>query len=201
MSLDDFYLPHNELLNLHETNPQNPLLNGRGPAGTHDLPLLKGCLTQLARINDAKSEIVRLPTYDKSLFGGEGDRTSETVQVTGPVDVVIFEGWMNGFGSLSDEELRRRYDEAETQHAGGNKLAMLSYPKEVLLQINLNLRQYEDQLWGFIHCFVQIEPVDLSYVWTWRLQVGLASPGKLRLTGFAARAPHEVAEWGKRDDG
>jgi D-glycerate 3-kinase len=42
---------------------------------------------------------LRVPVYDKSRHGGRGDRAPEAEwrEVTGPVDLVILEGWMLGF--------------------------------------------------------------------------------------------------------
>lgn len=49
-----------------------------------------------------------LPTplfrYDKSAYSGKGDRADAASwpQAQGPVDVVLFEGWMLGFAPVSD---------------------------------------------------------------------------------------------------
>ncbi|OCF30789.1 D-glycerate 3-kinase [Kwoniella heveanensis CBS 569] len=170
MSLDDFYLPHSQLSQLASSRPGNPLLQGRGPAGTHDLPLLRGCLEGLREINSGGAKVVQLPTYDKSLVSGQGDRTEKTVPVQGPIDVVIFEGWMNGFASLSQSELEERYASAEVDQAGGKPSTFRSYTLETLSEINRSLKEYEENAWRHIDCFVQIQPLQLDYVWTWRLQ-------------------------------
>ncbi|WVQ98195.1 hypothetical protein IAU59_005317 [Kwoniella sp. CBS 9459] len=168
MSLDDFYLPHAELSALAASKRENPLLQGRGPAGTHDLPLLQQCLEGLRNINSNDNpQIVQLPTYDKSLVLGEGDRTSEKVSVKGPIDVVIFEGWMNGFASLTEDELAARYTSASVGDASST---FRQYSLETLREINGNLREYEERIWKHIDCFVQIQPLRLDFVWTWRLQ-------------------------------
>lgn len=186
MSLDDFYLTHSDQVKLAQSEPDNPLLSGRGPAGTHDLPILEQCLAKLKSINDrvsaksptvTKGQSLQLPIYDKSLFKGEGDRSKEVVEVQGPIDVVIFEGWMNGFGPLSNDKLEERYAEAGRQWPSSSlndparvMPTILLYSRSTLHSINQNLRQYE-VLWDQIDCFVQIRPLDLSYVWSWRLQV------------------------------
>jgi len=43
-----------------------------------------------------------VPRYDKSAFGGAGDRAPEDTwpAVAGPLDVVLFEGWMLGFSPV-----------------------------------------------------------------------------------------------------
>eukprot|EP00983_Pelagomonas_calceolata_P098608 1158369-Pelagomonas_calceolata.AAC.13 len=44
--------------------------------------------------------------YDKSANGGRGDRADPSTwpKVNGPVDIVLFEGWMSGFSPLPEEE-------------------------------------------------------------------------------------------------
>jgi pantothenate kinase-related protein Tda10 len=67
----------------------------RGNAATHDVALGTRTLQELTSAQGA----VRVPRYDKSQFGGRGDRAAEEgwPQVEGPLDVVLFEGWMAGF--------------------------------------------------------------------------------------------------------
>jgi hypothetical protein len=45
--------------------------------------------------------------YDKSAYSGRGDRADPSTwpTVSGPVDIVLFEGWMSGFAPASDEEV------------------------------------------------------------------------------------------------
>lgn len=178
LSLDDLYLPHAELTQLAEDNPKNKLLHGRGQPGTHDLPLGHKCLEALASINTSRESIVELPVYDKSKFSGQGDRSIETVKVQAPVDIVIFEGWATGFYSIEEKDLRTTYEKAQQNPAqyassryGYQEPFFLSHCVESLLQINEYLRQYEDQLWSFIDCFVQLRPESMNFVWKWRLQV------------------------------
>ncbi|ODN84934.1 hypothetical protein L202_00780 [Cryptococcus amylolentus CBS 6039] len=176
-SLDDFYLSHDAQQSLAlNSKPLNPLLAGRGPAGTHDLPLLIRTLDGLKNINEKSAatssepeRTVTLPTYDKSLFHGQGDRSAKGVTVRGPVDVAIFEGWMNGFGALPDEELAARYAAASSPSADDTPSTLVKYSKATLDDINESLRDYED-VWDAIDCFVQIRPLDMSFVWDWRLQ-------------------------------
>ncbi|WVQ77507.1 hypothetical protein IAR50_007193 [Cryptococcus sp. DSM 104548] len=178
-SLDDFYLSHSDQLALASSKPGNALLSGRGPAGTHDLPLLRRVLDELKTINGKLAchskpaeGIITLPTYDKSLFHGQGDRSAEIVNVRAPVDMVIFEGWMNGFEALTDQELRDRYAAAAAISFSSPKSAsstIAMYPQATLGDINKSLREYED-IWRTLDCFVQIRPLDMSYVWAWRLQ-------------------------------
>lgn len=55
LSIDDIYLPHEGLLAVAAAHPENPLLQGRGQPGTHDVDL--GCalryLTRLCSMEKA----------------------------------------------------------------------------------------------------------------------------------------------------
>lgn len=178
LSLDDLYLPHTELTQLAKDNPDNKLLHGRGQPGTHDVPLGHQCLEALADINGSRGS-VDLPVYDKSKFSGKGDRSSEVIKVEGPLDIIIFEGWANGFYSISEEKLREMYKQAAAdpkafaqERYGYEAPFFLSHDVKSLLQVNDKLKEYEEKMWKYIDCFIQLRPQSMSYVWKWRLEVG-----------------------------
>lgn len=186
LSLDDIYSTHGDLVELASLHPTNRLVQGRGQPGTHDLELGASCLEALRRANEPESQgnKIQLPIFDKSRYGGEGDRIEETVVAEGPIDVVIFEGWAAGFGALSPKELSKRYQEAKTdpQHFASFHLDypepfFLEHREEDLAFINKELRGYDDTLWKYLDCFVQLKPVKMSYVWEWRLQVSSLGVG------------------------
>ncbi|KAJ7647656.1 P-loop containing nucleoside triphosphate hydrolase protein [Roridomyces roridus] len=173
-SLDDIYLPHADLVSLSETHPDNSLWRGRGQPGTHDISL---GLQVLSQLKDGKP--VEIPRFDKSLFGGEGDRvppgSEGAVKVTGPVDVVIFEGWCVGFYPISSTELDSRWDGAWAKERV--RLGIAEFvSKEDVIQVNEALKNYIP-LWNFFDTFAQLEPCSpnedrspLSVIYTWRLQ-------------------------------
>lgn len=139
-------------------------------------------MESLKKANEPTSETVELPVYDKSRFGGQGDRSDETVVVKGPLDVVVFEGWMTGFVSLSEEELTRKYQEAHAdptaygrRYLDYDRPTFLGHRLQDLLYINQELKRYEEGLWSYLDCFVQIKPEEMNYVWDWRLQVSAPS--------------------------
>ncbi|KAH7106548.1 P-loop containing nucleoside triphosphate hydrolase protein [Auriculariales sp. MPI-PUGE-AT-0066] len=147
LSIDDLYLPHARLRALAAQFPDNVLLAGRGQPGTHDVALGAGIFATLRGSNGN----VRLPAFDKSLHGGEGDRV-DGPEVALPLDVVVVEGWCTGFYPLSAEELERR-----------------NAPPEIR-QINEFLHEYAAQWWSTFHAFIQIAPdppgkYDLVYKW------------------------------------
>ncbi|KAI9485109.1 P-loop containing nucleoside triphosphate hydrolase protein [Zychaea mexicana] len=160
-SLDDFYLTRNDQANLAATNPNNKLLQVRGQPGSHDLPLARSTFTQLL---DPETTSVAIPSYDKSCFGGLGDRRdkSQWKTVYAPYDVILFEGWSQGFKPLPPAELKRMYQEATGR--------MALQPLASLEQINRNLAQYEDDLYAFFDIFIHLSPADPEQVYNWRLQ-------------------------------
>ncbi len=87
LSLDDLYKTYAERSALRVSDPR---LVWRGPPGTHDLALGIEVLDQLQR----SISPIAIPRFDKSAFGGMGDRTvSEWVS---QIDIVLFEGWFVG---------------------------------------------------------------------------------------------------------
>jgi D-glycerate 3-kinase len=111
ISIDDFYLTHDEQKRLAAVHPRNPYLQYRGYPGTHDVPLGLRTLEELRTLRSGKS--ARVPGYDKSLHAGRGDRLppDRWREVTGPLDLVLLEGWMLGFqpvaaASVVDPEMR-----------------------------------------------------------------------------------------------
>ncbi len=92
VSIDDFYLRHDDQLRLAAAHPGNPYLQYRGYPGTHDLELGTRTLEALRA-----GEPVALPRYDKSAHAGRGDRSVEVAHVGPPYDLVLLEGWMLGF--------------------------------------------------------------------------------------------------------
>jgi D-glycerate 3-kinase len=95
VSIDDFYLRHEDQLRLAAQHPGNPYLQYRGYPGTHDLELGVRTLEALREGRD-----VELPRYDKSAFAGRGDRSPVTEPVHGRFDLVLLEGWMLGFSPV-----------------------------------------------------------------------------------------------------
>lgn len=104
VSIDDFYLTHNEQLGLAARHPGNPYLRYRGYPGTHDIALGRQQIEAIAALR--RDEQTLVPVYDKSACEGRGDRAPRSAwrRVTGPVDMLIVEGWMLGF-SPADEAI------------------------------------------------------------------------------------------------
>jgi D-glycerate 3-kinase len=110
VSIDDFYLRREEQVALAGAHRGNRILEHRGAPGTHDIALGDAMLDRLARLGPR--ETMRLVAYDKTAHSGRGDRACEDrwPTVTGPLDVVLLEGWCWAFqpvpeGALADPDL------------------------------------------------------------------------------------------------
>jgi len=156
LSIDDLYLPHSGLKRLAESYPNNILFQGRGQPGTHDVPLGTLVLQKLKGINDAGADPVTIPSFDKSLFGGEGDRASHGEMVKGPVDVVILEGWCVGFFPVSKEVIEERWKEP-VPTLDPDTFDMKSFVSlDDVLAVNEQLKRYVEW-WNTLDTFIQVE--------------------------------------------
>ena len=150
ISLDDLYFPYSELVRVANDHPHNPLLQGRGLPGTHDVPLGTKILDSLRRINEPDAEgTVSIPMFDKSLHSGRGDRIERTTVVNRPLDVVIMEGWCTGFYPIPPETIEKRYV------SSGGSCSSFAYRKEDVYKINELLRPYADW-WSAFDTLIQV---------------------------------------------
>jgi D-glycerate 3-kinase len=156
LSIDDLYLPHDQLVAVAQAYPENRLLHGRGQPGTHDVKLGTEILTRLKRMNEdvEAGEVIHIPKFDKSLHGGEGDRVQEGNSVKGPVDVIILEGWCVGFYPSSREEIDRRF-ERPVQGLAKDFFRSRGFRKEDILDINERLRGLASW-WLYFDTFIQV---------------------------------------------
>lgn len=174
ISLDDLYHDHDELVRIRAENPSNKLLQTRGQPGTHDTELSVAFFTDLVNI-DADTLI---PSFDKSLYNGEGGRASQDTWHCIPagtaIDVIVFEGWCVGFSPLEETDLRRRWNETSQkgQSAKYPTQTLKEHSIENLLCVNENLRQYCDLFMGPRHFdfLVHLDTEDLVNVYEWRIQ-------------------------------
>lgn len=147
-SLDDLYLPHSTQRELATAKADNPLLQHRGQPGTHDISLGGEIFDKLSR-NESN---IAIPSYDKSAFDGEGDRTVRDKWLianpsTSPdkVQIVIFEGWCLGFRNRDETEVRKAWEDAvhrkNTDSAYSGRLAFIDINH--VLDINGVLSAYD----------------------------------------------------------
>lgn len=156
----DFYLPHAGLKALAAAHPTNAMLQGRGPPGTHDLPLLSDVLKSLRHRSPSSCSPLFLPTFDKSQHDGEGDR-GPMVPLKERLDVFVLEGWSLGYGPLPRDTARERWE------AGA---VASQHEFDSLQTLNENLAEVEARIGKLFDCHVCITPVDFGYVYEWRLE-------------------------------
>ncbi|KZF25404.1 P-loop containing nucleoside triphosphate hydrolase protein [Xylona heveae TC161] len=192
LSIDDFYLPHEEQLELARHHPQNPLIQHRGEPGTHDLVLAQSTFQALA-----EQKFTKIPSYDKSAFDGQGDRTdpSTWAQVNrageNPVQVIIFEGWCVAFRAIPSSELKAKWEDAVRRAAKNEGQGTLGKHQLNNLEfVNERLKDYDhltDQLDALIH----LDATDTRFVYDWRLQQEAA----LRLSKGVGMTDEEVIKF------
>ncbi|KAG1144930.1 hypothetical protein G6F37_002792 [Rhizopus arrhizus] len=179
-SLDDVYLTHEDQVKLSQRYPNNKLYQQRGQAGSHDLRLATETLKSLI-LNQTS---VAIPAYDKSLFDGQGDRLSEKEwkHVSGPFDIVLFEGWMLGFKSLQNQSLEAIYQSKQ------DKDTFKSLKFEDINMLNESLKQYEAELYPYFDIFIHLSPLDIQQVYQWRLEQEEYMKSTRGVTGLSKEA-------------
>ena len=174
MSLDDFYLTHADQLAVKESNSGNRLLELRGNPGTHDMPLALRTLESL-RDGEVHDEHA-IPRYDKSCFGGKGDRfpADQWPRLIGTPDVVLFEGWCFGFSAVDESELA----------------------DQDLVPINALLEEGGDyaKLHAMMGAWIIVQIESPKVVYRWREQAEVA----LRESGRGGMSQRELADFVSR---
>ncbi|XP_058074666.1 D-glycerate 3-kinase, chloroplastic isoform X2 [Magnolia sinica] len=155
ISIDDFYLTYEDQAKLRNENPGNSLLELRGNAGSHDLQFSIDTLTGLKKLTK-EGMTMKVPRYDKSAYGGKGDRADPSTwpEVEGPLEVILFEGWMLGFKPIPNEVVKAVDPQLEL--------------------VNKNLEAYYNAWDKFIEAWIVIKIQDPSCVFQWRLQAEVA---------------------------
>jgi D-glycerate 3-kinase len=147
VSVDDFYLTREGQLQVAADHRGNRYLEHRGYPGTHDVALGERTLLELKNLREGQT--ARVPVYDKSAHGGRGDRAPEDTwrSVTGPLDLIVVEGWMLGFAPVDPSAL----------------------PDPDLSAPNRALEAY--RRWtDLVDVWVSLRALDPEYVLTWRVE-------------------------------
>jgi D-glycerate 3-kinase len=175
LSIDDLYKTYAERCQLRQ---QDARLKWRGPPGTHDIDL--GVQT-LDQIRHASPEtVVYLPRFDKSLHGGEGDRTTpEAIQ---GVDILLFEGWFLGVRPVPATQFNQAPPPIQSEA-----------DREFARLINDRLQDYLP-LWDRLDRLLVLYPEDYRISKTWRLQAEhqMKAQGK---TGMSDEDIHAFVEY------
>ena len=167
VSIDDFYLTREDHVKMSAKHAGNRILETRGNAGTHDVRL--GTET-LKALKDGREGTIALPRYDKSKHQGKGDRADPTTwpTVEGPVDVVLFEGWMLGFAPVRDVDAERVDPDLKV--------------------VNGYLRSYKNAWDRFVDSWLIIKVASPEYSHKWRLE----AEKRMRAAGKPAMTDAEV---------
>jgi D-glycerate 3-kinase len=152
LSLDDLYKTYTERQHLQQ---QDPRLIWRGPPGTHDVELGLQLLDQLRQPN--RREPILVPRFDKSAWGGTGDRTIPE-QVEG-ADIVLFEGWFVGVRPIN----------ATVFDAPTSPPIRTDADRSFARDMNEQLKDYLP-LWEQLDRLIVLYPTDYRLSQQWRLQ-------------------------------
>lgn len=175
VSIDDFYLTNAGQTALAAVQPDNRLLALRGNAGSHDLELGAAVLKQLKGLT-GKGQTAAVPRYDKSAFQGRGDRADPSTWpvVTGPLELVFFEGWMSGFRPVGE--------------------AAAAAVEASLVEVDKQLAAYEAAWDSAVDAWLVIRIGDPQWVFGWRLQ----AEQRMRAAGKPGMTDEQIADFVSR---
>ena len=146
ISIDDFYLPSEEMNFAVKHNPWNV---SRGFPGSHSVKLMHEKILNW-KINGE----LKVPVFDKSLRNGLGDRSHWR---SDNPDLLILEGWFLGIEPFS-EDVNYQY----------NKLENLTFHEsDYVRKIQKNLHDYLDT-WSLLDNIWHLKPLKFEYMNTWK---------------------------------
>jgi len=155
LSIDDFYLTKAEREHLSKTT--HPLLKTRGVPGTHDLQLLSTCIEQLRNLSSGSK--LSLPHFDKA----QDDRASveSWPSATGPIDLIILEGWCVGSRPQPPDALTKPVNELERDKDPDGKWRQF---------VNEQLKKGYAELFTELNFLFYLQAPDFEAVFRWRLE-------------------------------
>ena len=154
-SIDDAYLP---LAERQRAMAGNPFGVGRVPPGSHDPEALAAPIRAWRAAAEAT---LSLPRFDKTLQGGQGDRTTPW---SGPADALLLEGWLLGCRPLPPPLLAQ-----QLQDPGGPLAGWRPAQRAWLQRCNGVLGAY-GPLWDLLDQLVVLWPQDWRLPRRWRFQ-------------------------------
>ena len=146
ISIDDFYLPSQEMELAIKNNPWNV---PRGFPGSHSIDLMKDKLLEWKV--DGK---LNVPVFDKSLRNGLGDRAHWRQDSP---DLLIIEGWFLGVKPLM----------VDISNSEKVIPPLSSHESSYRINIQNNLEQYLD-IWSLIDQIWHLKPVKFEYMNLWK---------------------------------
>lgn len=160
LSLDDFYLSRTSRMTL--ASKVHPLLETRGPPGTHDILRCREVMDRLGQPGE-----IRLPVFDKGL-----DEPVGTRRVRGPFDLVLLEGWCVGATPVAPASLADPINALERERD-----ADAIWRRHV----NTQLGEGYAKTWDELDYLVYLRVPDLAAVRRWRLAQEDSLPEHQRL--------------------
>lgn len=173
LSLDDLYKTYADRQQLQKADPR---LIWRGPPGTHDLELGIAILDRLRAsgnhqlncgensqsdvLESDKIKNIEIPRFDKSAWGGAGDRTAP--EMIAGADIVLFEGWFVGVEPVTEPQLN--------QFLATAPLPIVSEgDRSFARDMNAKLQEYVP-LWQRLDKLIVLYPQDFRISGVWRNQ-------------------------------
>jgi D-glycerate 3-kinase len=155
LSIDDIYQTRRERHELALT--VHPLLETRGVPGTHDVALGLRALEELQSLGPGMT--MQIPRFDKSI----DDRLPEIEWplVTGPVDLVIFEGWCVASQPSDPAELVQPVNSLEREE--DTHAAWRTY-------VNERLGAEYKELFATLDALLFLKAPNFDVVYEWRLE-------------------------------
>jgi D-glycerate 3-kinase len=152
LSLDDLYLTHAERTAL--AREVHPLLATRGPPGTHEVSLGLSILGALR-----EGQAAAIPAFDK--LADERLPRDRWTAVSGPVDIVLFEGWCLGATPQPPQDLIKPV----------NALERVEDPDGVWrAYVNTALAGPYQTLFGQLDALIMLKAPSFDVVCRWRTE-------------------------------
>ena len=161
LALDDFYWSREERQRL--AAQVHPLLETRGPPGTHDVAR---CLAAMEALGGPGP--VSVPIFDKGLDDRVGER-----HLMGPVDLVVLEGWCVGASSVEKSALSAPCNALERSKDPSGRWR--GY-------VNDQLRGDYAALWAALDTLVFLKVPSLDAVRRWRSAQEAERPAEQRMS-------------------
>ncbi len=180
LSIDDFYLTKAERQQL--ANSVHPLLATRGVPGTHDVAMLRQCLSQLRNLQPGHQ--IRLPRFDKA--ADERADHASWPAMSGPVELIILEGWCVGSTAEPDAGLETPVNELEAERDADGRWR--HYVNERLAT------EYAD-LFAALDALVFLQAPGFESILRWRLEQEQKLAAAADANAAGVMNPGQVAEF------
>ena len=152
LSLDDYYLSRQDRLALAKR--VHPLLETRGPPGTHDMARCRDDVSRLRGLE--RDREYALPIFDKGIDDQNGSR-----RVRGPFDMVLLEGWCVGARPESEVDSSQPLNALEELKDADGRWRRF---------VNLELASVYAAFWRDLDYLIFLRVPDIAAVRRWRLQ-------------------------------